>query len=554
MGSRKNIFSATLALTLSGAVAVTGLVTAAPSAAVGQSASADAAAGWLAGQFVDGKIPSTWTPGATDWGLTADAILALSSRRVAAAAAATATDALETNVYSYISPSGGDTRSAGAVAKVALVAQVQGRDATTFKDVDLIANLGSLKSTTTPNAGRFRDNNAGADYSGTFSQSLALLALSRWGAVPVDSVQWLVGLQCPNGGYPFSPDETTGQCAGNSDVDHDATAMAIQAFVASGVSGQPGVSAAISKAADFLSGVQQADGSFDAPPWQGVNGSTTGLVGQSLRLAGRAEAADKAANWLAGMQVNCTNAPTGVSAAARGAIAYDPAGLSTVLTTGVDDSNSDQLRRTTAQAILGLPGSDPYSQMSATGSTSAVPSLSCTTPRTAPLSPTVSSVSYASSLKLAMISTSASAGASVVYRVKKGASGAWGSWTSASAGSFTVPASKSARYVEMIARDAGTDSPAVTALIQTRANKASRRGCQALGSVAITQPSATKATATFAARAKSCASWRLNGKGKWKTVKRGTTSVNFGVKNAAGVNWEFRAGRRVVAISVRTPR
>ena len=107
-------------------------------------------------------------------GLTADAILALTSRKVAAGAAATATDALRDNVYDYISPAGGDSRSAGAVAKVALVAQVQGRDATTFHDVDLIANLSSLKSTTAPNVGRFRDNVVAlitADHSARASRS-----------------------------------------------------------------------------------------------------------------------------------------------------------------------------------------------------------------------------------------------------------------------------------------------------------------------------------------------------------------------------------------------
>lgn len=159
-----------------------------------------------------------------------------------------------TTMYDYISPAGGDSRSAGAVAKVALVAQVQGRDATTFHDVDLIANLSSLKSTTAPNVGRFRDNVGRLGLTDHFSQSLALLALDHWGSVPADAVQWLVGLQCANGGYPFSPDEATGHCASNADADNDATAMAIQALVASGVSGQPGVAAALEKPPTSLRG------------------------------------------------------------------------------------------------------------------------------------------------------------------------------------------------------------------------------------------------------------------------------------------------------------
>ena len=253
--------------------------------------------------------------------------------------------------------------------------------------------------------------------------------------------------------------------------------------------------------------------------------------------------------WL---QVDCTNAATGVGATARGAIAYDPAGLTAVLTTGVDNSNSDQLRRTTAQAILGLPRSDSYSAMSAAGSSASVPSLTCTQPRTATAKPN----GYRHHLRrIAQIGDGrhfCQRRASVLFRVKKGSAGSWGmehcrGWV------VLVPASKTARYVEVIARDGGNDSPAVTVPVRARNSSASRRGCQAfaLSRSPRLLPSAPPRPRRLAQRP------ALRGgsmaRAKWKTVGR-VPPVNFAVKSAVGVNWEFRTGRRTVAISVRAPR
>ncbi len=554
---RKTRFSVLAVVALTGTVAV-GTITAASSAAAASPASGDAAAGWLAGQLQDGKMPSTWTPGTTDWGLTADTILALTSRKVAKDAATAATDALESSVRDYISPGGGNARSAGAVAKVALVAQVQGRDATAFGGEDLIATLGSMKSTTAPNIGRYSDMSTGSDWSGAISQSLALLALSRHNSVPTDAVQFLVNLQCPNGGFSYTPDATTGSCASDSDADADVTSFAVQALAADGVAGQPGVWAALTKAGDYLEGVQKVDGSFVESWSQVANASSTGLSAQALKLAGRTAAAAKAATWVGALQVNCENAASGPAAANRGALAYDADGLTTMLASGIDNSNADQFRRTTSQAVLGLDGSDSLAAMSATGASATVPSLTCqapapSQPKSAPLAPTIGAIAYAASMQSAKISANAAAGATLYYRVRSGAGSNWSAWAS-STGTVSVRASKTARYVEIIARNGDGDSKPTTVLIQSRSSTASRRGCQPIGGVTITHPSSTRAVAKFAARKKACASWRSSSSGRWQTIRRGRKSVSFKVPNAVGVNWQVRTGKRVVSVSVRAPR
>ncbi len=413
-----------------------------------------------------------------------------------------------------------------------------------------------MKSTTAPNVGRYSDMLTGSDWSGSLSQSLALVALSRHGAVPADAVQFLVNLQCPNGGFSYTPDAATGLCASNSEADADVTSFAVQELVAAGGDGQPGVSAALTKAGDYLEGVQKPDGSFVESWSQVANASSTGLSSQALKLAGRAASATKATNWLGALQVNCENAASGPAAQHRGALAYDPDALGTMLASGLDNSNADQFRRTTSQAVLGLDGSDSLSTMSASGASAGAPSLTCqapTQPRVAPLSPTVSAIAYAASMQSAKISVTPVPGTTLLYRVRSGAGSNWSGWTP-SAGTVPVKASRTARYVELIARTSDGDSKPTTVLIQSRVSSSSRRGCQAIGGVTVTHPTSTRAVAQFAARKQACASWRTTSNGRWRTIKRGSRSVGFSVPKAVGVNWQVRTGSRVVSISVRTPR
>ena len=315
-----------------------------------------------------------------------------------------------------------------------------------------------------------------------------------------------------------------------------------------------GVAAALEKAADFLAGVQASDGSFDAPPWQGANASTTGLVGQSMRLAKPhrcCRSGSRLACWASGGLHQCSNR-------SRGNRPWGHCLRPCWVDCGADYwCRQLELGSTSAHHRSGDPGTSRvrflqrYVRCWVVGK--------CSFAHVYPAANrTAKPNGYRHHLRrIAQIGDGRHfcqrRGIGPLPR-QEGIRRIVGAWNTAAAGSFLVPASKTARYVEVIARDGGNDSPAVTVLVQARNSSASRRGCQALGAVSITAPVAQRATATFAARAKACASWRLNGKGKWKTVKRGATSVNFAVKSAVGVNWEFRTGRRTVAISVRAPR
>lgn len=536
----------------SGTVAVTALGAVNPAMA-STPGDGGIAAGWLANQYADGVLTYGGSP---SLGMTLDGVLALTSRKVAADVAARATTNFETVARSYISGGGTENRSAGAVAKVALVAQVQNRSITNFGGEDLLATLESLKASTGVNAGRYRDkvSAGGSDWSGTFSQSLALLVMSRADAVAADSVAYLVASQCDNGGFPSTASATTGACNSNDDVDNDSTAMALQALNSAGVASRPGVSEAIDKAANYLVNEQGEDGSFDAPPWVGANANTTGLVAQTLRIVGRASEADRATAWLTGLQVSCQDVGLNATAELLGAVAYDPESKVALLTTGANSSALDQLRYTQTQAVFGFVGSDGFSTMSAIGATTDIPAPSCGAQRKAPLQPQIAGIKFASSMKSVRIFTNQEAGLGTVYRIRKGFSGGWSAWTQVSTGAIALNASKTARTVELKATSDGGESVVTSVLIQVRRNSAALRRCQPIGAVTIVPTGVSSASASFSKRKKSCAQWRTTSNGRWKKIQKGKSSLPFRIPTAVGVNWQVRTGSRTTSISVRSPR
>ena len=309
----------------------------------------DAAAGWLARQLVDGDHFETVLDGVgyPDPGLTLDALFAFTAAGVASdsadkAAAWLAEPAVLANYLSFGDP----TESfAGAHAKLALAVQVRGQDPTAFGGVDLIAGLTALQSP----SGRFQDKSKHGDYSNGFTQAFAVLALDRWKGAPTAAVDYLVGTQCPDGGFPLVLEAAT--CASHV----DATAMVAQALLAVDKSTQAG------KALDWLTGVQQPGGGFrdEGSTGQG-NANSTGLAAQALRAGGRTAAADKAARFLTSLQVGCAAAETG-----RGAIAFDKAGFAP--TTSL---------RASAQGVLGLVGIN-FADLTARGGQAGAPVLDC---------------------------------------------------------------------------------------------------------------------------------------------------------------------------------
>ncbi|WP_206795377.1 peptidase [Amycolatopsis sp. MtRt-6] len=332
-------------------VSVTALFAPAASATSGTTGRAEAAAGWLARQLVDGNHFEVEFDGQKfpDAGLTIDGIFAFAAAKVADTAGGNAIAWLaRPDVLSGYAGDGTAESYAGATAKASLAAQVRGLDPAAFGGVDLLARLRALL---TP-SGRFSDHSAFGDFSNSFSQALAIITLARTpGGAPAAAVDFEAGTQCPDGSFPPSFD--AGPCVG----DTDATAVVIQAMLAAG---RPAVA---QRALTWLVGKQQANGGLSTAhgdPGSAPNANTTGVAGQAFRAGGRIHAAQKAKAFVVSLQVGCEGAP-----ADRGAIAFDASGV-----------NPNNVVRATAQGVLGL-GAPSLAKLTAAGSKPSAPELVC---------------------------------------------------------------------------------------------------------------------------------------------------------------------------------
>lgn len=306
-----------------------------------------AASGWLARQMVNGSHFVIKSGGVTypDQGETIDAIFAFAASKTANAYGTRAIDWLEQPAVlsNYIGV--GTESYAGATAKLALAAEVRGDNPANFGKVNLIARLAKLLS----KSGRYSDHSAYGDYSNAFSQSLAIIALSRHGGAPAKAVSFLIASECKNGGYPLDFGQKT--CVS----DTDATALVAQALLA------VGQRAAAVRGLNWLVSVQKRNGGLDAAGGTRPNANTTGLAGEAFADAGWKYHPELAAKFLTSLQVGCS-----ASAAERGALKYDSTGFAK--STAVD---------ATAQGILGLADIS-LAKLSARGSGNGTPHLACT--------------------------------------------------------------------------------------------------------------------------------------------------------------------------------
>jgi hypothetical protein len=339
--ARAAVFFTTLTLGCTAASAAPALA-----ATAGAPASAQTASGWLAHQLVHGSHFVTVYDGVTypAQGETIDAILAFAATKSANGYGAQAIDWLEESavLYNYIGT--GTESYAGETAKLALAAEVRGINPARFGKVNLLARLAKLLT----KSGRYSDHSVYGDNSNAFSQSLAIIALSRDGGAPARAVSFLVSSECNNGGYPLDFAQKT--CVS----DTDATAMDVQALLAAGQH------AAAERGLSWLASVQKRNGGFDAVGGTSPNANTTGLAGEAYAAAGWKWHAAQAEKFLISLQAGCS-AP----AAEQGALAYDSAGFAE--STAVD---------ATAQGILGLADIS-LANLSARGSGSGAPRLSC---------------------------------------------------------------------------------------------------------------------------------------------------------------------------------
>ena len=296
------------------------------------------AAGWLNRQFVDGTRLQTTFDGTAydDAGLTLDAVLAFAAAKTNAVRSDAAMNWVSqpATLAGYI---GSGTESyAGAHAKVALALQVTNRNARAVAGRDVIAELAALQQ----DSGRLSDASQWGDFSNAFGQSFGAIALKRAGlAVPAAKASgYLQAQACADGSVPISFEMPT--CAG----DADATALAIQAFSATGRT------AAAARASSWLSAYVKSAGA--------INANTAGLAAAALDRTGNA-AADTARELIRANQQGCATAFT-----RRAAIAY---------TLPYDASAAP---RATAQAILGLAGAN-LATLRSSGSIAHAPTLAC---------------------------------------------------------------------------------------------------------------------------------------------------------------------------------
>jgi hypothetical protein len=343
---RAVVFTLPLALAISAAAvtAASPVMAAGPAAAPAKD---QAAAGWLARQFTGRSHLVTVFNGSKfpNQGGTIDAIFAFAATRSASDYAARAVTwlAKPANLTGYI----GDKKNgffAGATAKAALAAEVSGISPTSFGKTNLIARLASLLT----KSGRYSDQSSFGDFSNAFSQTLAILALSRHGGAPAAAVNFLARSECKDGGFPLNFAQKT--CVS----DPDATGMDVQALLAAGRK------IAAARGLHWLAKAQRSDGGFATSAKAAPNANSTGLAGEALSAGNWAHRAALAAKFLVGLQVGCS-AP----ASNRGAIEFDSTGFKSSTAVGA-----------TAQGILGI-ADVPLWKLSSHGAKSGAPRLGC---------------------------------------------------------------------------------------------------------------------------------------------------------------------------------
>jgi len=360
-------------------------------AAQANTSQARAGADWLVDQLTDGLLHNPNYGGFDDYGLSADALFALASVGGYGAEVNQISSALASNAANYIGDGTAEAYS-GSTAKLLVVAETARKDPTAFGGVNLVTRLEGLV-TNAPSPvpgvlpvgaadGRIADVSAYGDYANTFGQSFAAQGLK--GATSATKTaqvtSYLLKQQCAEGYFRLNFNDQATNAAQTCDAgDHattsapnpDATAIALKALLAQ--AGSPAIDTAIAHAADWLIAHQGSDGSFGGgATTEAPNANSTGLAGWALGLAGKDEAAAKAASWVFDFQASTLSTCGTKLATERGAVAYNAESLAAGRTDGITDGTSDQWRRTTVEAVPALvnfaaPARLPAAALTVTG-------------------------------------------------------------------------------------------------------------------------------------------------------------------------------------------
>ncbi|MGD0882520.1 MAG: IPT/TIG domain-containing protein [Acidimicrobiales bacterium] len=294
--------SAALAAALGLAVLVPpGTAGAATPTSLPQTASADAAANWLAGEFGgSGFIPSATDPTVANLSATANAVLALATAGVDIPTADAGLAYLEGQVNSFAGDVDG-SYGPGQLALLILDAHALGVSTGAFGTPNLVTELLATEQTSGADAGLFGTETQLADYdAGTYNQGLVLAALAAIGDTAASAgetgtavsraVTWLTDQQCPDGGWAL-PDAALNACNGKASQyegpDTNSTSLAVQGLEAQGALG----SGAASSALLFIRKSQDSAGGWGYEPSSKTRTNdpdSTALVLQALLALGAA--------------------------------------------------------------------------------------------------------------------------------------------------------------------------------------------------------------------------------------------------------------------------
>ena len=318
--------------------------------------------GWIAGPLTDGlSIDPLYGDFGPDFGLTADALVALATLDQQPAARQEILDALAENVDAYSAPSEGVVR-AGAASKLGNAVRIAGGDPTSFGGVDLVDRVEQRVQ----ESGRVTDL-APSDFSNIITQSLAARLLVAADSDLADEVVgYLVAQQCTDGSFPAGLSDagcvTNAGEPANGGVDQ--TAAAVDALLDAQEAGLEvaNLQAAIGGTVDYLVQEQAEDGSFENLSSFGepvvANSNSTGTAAVALSRLGQELEAARATQWVRYNQADEFVEGTPLEDD-LGAIAYSEEAFELGLDEGIVDETTDQWRRATYQAALALPHAAP---------------------------------------------------------------------------------------------------------------------------------------------------------------------------------------------------
>ncbi|MGV1005629.1 MAG: prenyltransferase/squalene oxidase repeat-containing protein [Candidatus Nanopelagicales bacterium] len=228
--------------------------------------------------------------------------------------------------------------------------------------------LAGSEDPTTPQTGLFGLGDPTFD--GVYRQSWAIVGLKGVGAkVPATAISWLVGQQCPDGGYQSYRADLSVGCPTSDPItfsgpDSNSTALGAMALRAVGMDSQANA------ALTYLRGMQEPDGGFPFYLGGDSDANSTALALTALRPAsGVAQVRADAESYLRSVLLGCQAAPAehgwlqwqagmgaNTSATAQGALGLTttlPATKSKVTAKALQCSGSSATNSPTlAQAVL----------------------------------------------------------------------------------------------------------------------------------------------------------------------------------------------------------